>query len=450
MTKVCGKKELRKKAVPFLFNFNLINNINVQDPQLPIEAPQNVLDNVNALDPVIPNTSCLSVSSVNADLSEAPALLQIHDSSSSTHTRIHPTRKVKRHPPAIEKLINKNSKLVNDIKVLNRKINRREKRVIKLTKDDIISGASQYLVEESLNFFKMQLNHDKQRKSEEDEKQFALGLYYKSPKAYKYFLEFFKLPCLTLIHEWVNNISLRPGTNRVFIEQLKVKLESKSIHERQSVLMWDEIMIKPGLEFSSKYNILEGYHDLSDEFGGRKDKIANYILVFMLGGLTYDWKQPFFYLPSAGNVSANDLELIIPRVIELAFEAGFIVRYMTCDQSSCNTSAVNKLGISHNKPFYKFKDNDIAFGFDVPHIFKCIRNSLILHDFKVNDLVVSWGPIKKLYELEKGKICKAAHKLSDKHINPGPFDKMKVSLAVQVFSHSVSTGSVKFIFQVHL
>ncbi|KAL7297045.1 hypothetical protein TKK_0009473 [Trichogramma kaykai] len=253
------------------------------------------------------------------------------------------------------------------IKTLNQKINRDKKRVIKLTEKDLIIGASNYIYGRNLDFFKMQLNHSKRRICEEDEKQFALGLYYKSPKAYKYLSDIFNLPCSTTIHEWVNNINLRPGEKNIQLhKQLQVKLKLKSFYEKQSVLMWDEMMIKPGLEFSSKYDILEGYEDLRSDVGGRSPKIATHVLVFMLGGLIHNWKQPFFYIPSAGPVSASNLIILINKVLELAFEVGFIIKHMVCDQSKGNQN-----------PSYTFNENKITFGFDVPHIIKCIRNNLI-------------------------------------------------------------------------
>ncbi|KAL7304644.1 hypothetical protein TKK_0002891 [Trichogramma kaykai] len=113
---------------------------------------------------------------------------------------------------------------------------------------------------------------------------------------------------------------------------------------------------------------------------------------------------------------------------------------MVCDESSSNRSAIKRLGIALENPSFTFEGNDIFFGFDVPHMFKGIRNILLNNNFTVNGNIVSWLPIKQLYELEKDKSCKAAHKLTERHIQPKAFEKMKVSLAVQVFSHSVGTA----------
>lgn len=62
----------------------------------------------------------------------------------------------------------------------------------------------------------MQLNHNVKRKWTDDEKYFALGLYYKSPKTYKYFRDEKKiaLPCISLMKDWVNEFNLQPGIDK--------------------------------------------------------------------------------------------------------------------------------------------------------------------------------------------------------------------------------------------
>ena len=72
-------------------------------------------------------------------------------------------------------------------KILLQKLRRQTKR-LKIKKQlhgkEILEEASKLLNENALTVLKMQLNHGtKKRKWEDDEKLFALGLYYKLPKA---------------------------------------------------------------------------------------------------------------------------------------------------------------------------------------------------------------------------------------------------------------------------
>lgn len=77
--------------------------------------------------------------------------------------------------------------------------------------------------------------------------------------------------------------------------------------------------------------------------------------------------------------------------------------------------------------------------FDMPHIFKSIRNNLLDHDFIVNDKIVSWNILQKVFS-EDNSTIRAMHKLTPAHIMPDSFQKMNVKLATQVFSAHVSTS----------
>lgn len=53
-----------------------------------------------------------------------------------------------------------------------------------------------------------------------------------------------------------------------------------------------------------------------------------------------------------------------------------------------------------------------------------------------SDGEVSWSVVVGLYNLENRQGTKMAHKLSSKHIYPNTWQKMNVSLAMQVMSRS--------------
>ena len=87
---------------------------------------------------------------------------------------------------------------------------------------------------------------------------------------------------------------------------------------------------------------------------------------------------------------------------------------------------------------------------DVPHLLKSIRNclltqSIILPDFVVADAnlqsnVVSLQPVKDLIAMQDNMTLKIAHKLKKIHVEPGNFQKMKVSIAAQLLSHSTASA----------
>lgn len=71
-----------------------------------------------------------------------------------------------------------------------------------------------------------------------------------------------------------------------------------------------------------------------------------------------------------------------------------------------------------------------------------MRNTLYGSDMVVENEVVKWSDIEEFYNIERSQPndCIAAPKLTSRHIYPNDFQKMKVNLAAQVLSGSVSRG----------
>ena len=286
----------------------------------------------------------------------------------------------------------------------------------------------------------MQLDHFKKRKWLEDEKEFALSLYYISPKAYVFLrnTKKFALPCVTLIRKWINELQLTPGINPQVIDKIATKVKIINNFEKECVLMWDEMSIKTILQYNSRDDLIEGYQDLGEL--GRTSKFAKYALCFMLRGLKFSWKQPVAYFISNTNIHGHDLSVLITKVIKSVLDSGLILRSMVCDQGTTNQKAISLLSISEERPYFESGKHKIFFNYDVPHLIKSVRNNLLKQDFIVEEEIISWDVIRELREVERNNLCKAAPKLTDRHVNPNNFERMFVSLATQVFSATVSAA----------
>lgn len=336
-----------------------------------------------------------------------------------------------------------NKKVVNYkqiIKRKQRKIVNLERKIVKTQEEKNFYQNFKRLNKSVLSFFEMQVNHLKLKKWTDQEKKFAISLFYKSPKAYGYLRDEqeFILPCVSLIRRWVNELDLKPGKSDNLLELLKSKSQSMSIKERECVLIWDEMSIKSWLEYNSKKDIIEGYTDLGEH--GRSSTIGNHVLVFMIRGRQSNWRQPISYYVSHNSVSGNDLHKIILDMLDYVEQSGFLVKTMVCDLGSPNQSAIKKLNISVETPFIERYNRKIFFNYDPPHLMKCLRNTFKNRELKIDNKNVAWGAIVELYDKEKDKPCKSAPKLSYRHINPNCFDLMNVSLATQIFSHTVSAA----------
>ena len=66
--------------------------------------------------------------------------------------------------------------------------------------------------------------------------------------------------------------------------------------------------------------------------------------------------------------------------------------------------------------------------FDVPHIFKCIRNAFAKYDIEVGGELSSWRYLETLHALDSASSPRVAPKLSQQHISPNRFEKMKSQL----------------------
>ncbi len=90
--------------------------------------------------------------------------------------------------------------------------------------------------------------------------------------------------------------------------------------------------------------------------------------------------------------------------------------------------------------------------FDPPHLLKSVRNNLKNHDFLLDDKVISWKYIEKVYEIESAKpnMLRLVPKLTKQHIDLPAFSKMKVKRAAQIFSNTVQAAMMTYICSGHL
>lgn len=98
------------------------------------------------------------------------------------------------------------------------------------------------------------------------------------------------------------------------------------------------------------------------------------------------------------------------------------------------------LHINIEKPYFKINDQKIFYIFDVPHLLKATRNNLLRHNYVEDGKATSWQYIIDLYNTDKNKQCRIAPKLTDAHINPNNFQRMKVKYASQILSNTVSAA----------
>ena len=101
-----------------------------------------------------------------------------------------------------------------------------------------------------------------------------------------------------------------------------------------------------------------------------------------------------------------------------------------CGMGSNNIILANQLGITQENSFFTINDANIFFIYDVPHIFKALRNMFLKYDFIFTEYHASFKYIKEFYEEDSKCNIRLAPKLTNSHITPSYFEEMKVRYAV--------------------
>jgi len=294
--------------------------------------------------------------------------------------------------------------------------------------------------ENSKTLVNMQVSHRKFKPWSQKEKQFALSLFYKSPSAYKFlfYSKQISLPGLSSIRRWVGSSKCRPGFSPVLFKQLQIKVDSMSEEEKYCTLVFDEMKIKNFLEYSKYLDLVEGYEDLGPK--GRTNKLAGQAMVMIIRGVYSSWKMPIAYFLPATSVKHKVLSELLEEAVKRLFDCGLIVKALVCDQGASNVAAYKDLGITKDKPYFFVDGKKVFTMFDVPHLFKNLRNHFRKNNLLFNGEEVSFKDIKDTYDIDKNSsTSRSLLKITDAHINPGPFQLMSCKLAMQLFSNKVAT-----------
>lgn len=182
----------------------------------------------------------------------------------------------------------------------------------------------------------------------------------------------------------------------------------------------------------------------------------------MLRGIKRKWKQPVYYNFVNGATKHMDLVTIIKLIIRKCHSIGLNVVSTICDQGASNQAAINYL-VKQTQEEYKRAGKDMSEYifevdgkkiiplFDVPHLFKGIRNNLLKYPLSFVEenktKTAKWSDIYTTYKMDPylGSL-RLMPKITDAHVNIDKINKMKVSKCTQVLSHSVAAAINVFAF----
>jgi hypothetical protein len=274
-------------------------------------------------------------------------------------------------------------------------------------------------------------------------KTIALSLYHASGKAYRVLSKIFILPTKSSLKRYISKIPTKAGISEGVLKAIKQKVAHMNDMEKLCTLCIDEVSLKRHLYYSTAADMIIGLED----FGGgyRSSKIATSALVLLIRSISGNWKQPIGYALVNGSCSTDVLDGLIREAIDKLDVIGLRIVVVMSDMGSNFYSLANHLGITPEKPWFMHNNKVYFLMFDPPHLIKCIRNNLMKYSFMFGNLVASWKDIEVFYDKDKSLTIRSAPKLTERHLHPNNFVKMKVKYATQILSHTVAASLCTYV-----
>lgn len=317
----------------------------------------------------------------------------------------------------------------------------RQKRLLEAEQGEVLFNLGSNELLERLR--KKQMNKHVPRQYEPQLRVFALTLHYYSPRAYEYVRNHFDLclPHTKTISSWYKTINGNTGISTEALESIKNRVKNVEYTLCGSI-QFDEMAIREHLEYDGVQ--FSGYVDLGCNIGCDDSTLATQALVFMVTCVNSAWKIPIAYYFIKG-ISAKEKSNLLTECLKVLHETGLKIISITCDGTSTNLGMFRELGCDFNVsllqtyfPHPVTRERVAAF-LDPCHMLKLVRNTF--GDMKTlvdaNNCFIQWSHIIELHELQESEGMHLGNKLRNAHINYTK-QKMKVRLAVQIFSQSVA------------
>ena len=289
----------------------------------------------------------------------------------------------------------------------------------------------------------------------------------KSPSAYQHLRYDEKegtgvlvLPSQRTLRDYRNFIRPKRGFNADIITELTKKTANFSNEEKFVVISFDEMKVQEDLVWDKHTNELIGFVDLGDpamNFSTFKeaDKIATHVLVFLIKSVVNPLSYSLATFATTGVTSSQLFMLFWRAVAILEMTCSLKVIAVTCDGASPNrsfyrmhaayTDEANKEVVYRALNLYANEKRFIWFFCDAPHLIKtarnCLSNSGAGRNSRYmwnNGFFLLWTHISKLYYEDADCGLRLLPHLTSDHINLTPYSVMRVKLAVQILSSTVS------------
>ena len=151
-------------------------------------------------------------------------------------------------------------------------------------------------------------------------KQFALTLYYYSPKAYSFVRTVLGLPHPSSLQNWCQSVNCKPGFISEVFDHLSEQTTCKTAMKDYALII-DSMAIRKQIIYNRSEGKYVGYVDTSTALMQDYDIPATAALTFMLVGLGENWKFPIAYF-LVDHISSSIQEQLITVALSFCGKAG--------------------------------------------------------------------------------------------------------------------------------
>lgn len=294
---------------------------------------------------------------------------------------------------------------------------------------------------EIANFINMQMSllqkNPKGARYSNEYKQFALTLYFLGPKSYKFLAKTFRLPGKATLINITKKWPINPGLNEFIFYCLENQVKTMDEKSKDCTICIDEMSLHTNIMYTMSSDEIVGFHQTINK---KAFMPGNNALVLMLRGINFNWKQPLSYFFVNSTCPVEDLKTIVTESIKRLHLIGLRVRLVISDQGSNFVKLTKVLGVSIETPYFLVDSSKVFYMFDVPHLLKNTRNNFFKYHFLINNNKTSKKYLNIFYTKDKLQSYRLAPKLTDAHLNPTNFQKMKVKFASQIFSATLAAA----------
>ena len=314
-------------------------------------------------------------------------------------------------------------------------------------KEKALEEALQKLPANLANFVRMKIKlHGKKkqgRRYSPELKSLAISIFHASGKAYRLLSKLFILPSNSSLHRYISRMPDKTGISQGSLKIMEKKVMQMNPREKECTLCMDEISLKTNLFYSVPSDKIIGLED----FGSyRTNKVATSAFVLLIRSISGNWKQPLAYYLVNRGCPRDAMEDIVKEAIDKLECIGLNVVVVMSDQGSNFYSLANHLKVTPEEPWFIHNGRKIFLMFDAPHLIKSVRNNLMKYTFRFGeDHVASWKDVEAVYARDSALPIRSTPKLTEKHIRPNNFNRMKVKLATQVLSHTVAAAICTYV-----